>query len=197
LIEPKPNKLKSLYIGIILLAVIASVGTFIVFQYQPKMYRAVGRFTYYYPTKPEPTTSNIPFTSEILTKSIAESIKTREFLESLFVLTDNVSYDPEILEEPGKVVQAKMVSGSNIIDVSVVLNDLQALKIISENYFEVLKTTPLVKTDGPSPVIQVLDPMFIESSPYYPKPLQYAALTFAGVILVGMMIVYVFASTEN
>jgi len=161
------------------------------------MYRAVGRFTYYYPTQQTPNTSNIPFTSEILTKSIAESVKTREFLENLFVSTENVSYDPEILEEPGKVIQAKMIAGSNIIDVSVVLNDLQALKIISENYFEVLKTTPLVKTDGPSPVIQVLDPMFIESEPYYPKPLQYAALTFAGVILVGMMMVYVFASTEN
>lgn len=195
--DPKSNRLKGLYIGILLLAAIGSIATFVVFQSQPKMYRAVGRFTYYYPSKQDAGTSYIPFTSETFTKSIAESAKTREFLESLFISSGDVSYDPSILEHPAKVIQAKVVSGSNVIDVSVVMNDLKALKTISDNYFNVLKNTPLIKTDGPSPVIQILDPMFIEGNPYYPRPLHYAALTFASIILVGMMIIYVFASTEN
>lgn len=161
------------------------------------MYRAVGRFSYFYPSKVNGSLNNLPYTSELLTKSIAESVKTREFLENLFISAGDVSYDTEILEKPSKAIQAKVVPGSNVIDVSVTLNDLQALKAVSKTYFSVLEKTPLVETDGPKPQIQILDPMFIEKDPYYPKPLQYAAFAFAGVILIGTMIVYVFASTEN
>lgn len=189
--------MKGLYVGILLLAIVASIATYIIFQYQPKMYRAVGRFTYYYPTQSGQSSTNVPFTSEYLTKSIAESVKTREFLENLFASSKNLSYDPQIIEAPSKVLQAKVVSGSNVIDVSVVLADLQALKVISENYFEIVKSTPMMDAQGPKPEIEILDPMFIEREPYYPKPLQYALFAFAGVVLVGTMIIYVFASSEN
>ena len=192
--ERRPSRLKKYYFVVAIAALVAGGATYIVFSFQPPVYKATGKFSYYYPTSISGSTENLPYTTETLTKSIAESIKTRSFVEEL-LFAANVKFDNDVIDQPEKVIEAKVISGSNIIQADVTNSDMNALKRISEKFFETLEKSTLVSDSGPKPQIRVVEPMYTSSDPSYPKPLEYAMLAAAAVLLIGLMTIYVF-STE-
>lgn len=193
--EHQKSKYKQNIAIVVLAALLLGEGCFVYFNSQKPIFRAIGKFSYYYPSSANNSKVEVPYTSETLTKSLAESIKTRSFVEDLLT-NANVDIGSDLGDKIDKVLQAKVLPGSNIIEVKVANEDKAALGRISDKFFDTVKASSFASDQGPKAEIKVVDPLYVDKEPYYPKPLAYALIAFATVLVIGFIVTDAFSSNE-
>ena len=186
--------IRKFYLIVILLSFALAVGTYVFFATENKIFVTRGKFSYYFTTSKTPT-NDLPFISDTMTKSISDSIQTRSFLEKLYN-TANVKFSDKIASNPGKYIKTTVVEGSSVIQVSIFSENKETLSRLNQKFYKVLENSSLISGTVPRPYINIVDPLYTEKNPSYPKPLEYSALVFIGSLLVGVMFLYIF-SNEN
>jgi capsular polysaccharide biosynthesis protein len=189
---PAGITLKKLYLVIILVAFALAVAAYVIFATEPNVYASKGKFSYYLSTTSNPT-NNLPYTSEVFSKSIADSIQTRLFIERLYKAA-NIDISSERLQKPSDFISTSVVTGSNIIQVTLFNKSKDNLSKLNQKFVTVLNESALISGTVPRPFINIVDPLYIEQKAAYPRPLQYSALVFIGSLLVGIMIIYIFTN---
>lgn len=181
------KKKASLYWMLVIFSLLLSVAVFIYFSLQTKVYRSVGKFAVFYSN--DKLTTDLS-TSNNLSKSIAESIKTRHFLEGLSQAS-GVSFADENLENGiGNIVKADIVNNSNIITVEFNDESKENLDKINSIFLSQLKSSKIIEDSSSMVEIQVIDPMYTFEEEIYPEPIKYALLTFVGVLSIGLLAIY-------
>jgi len=61
----------------------------------------------------------------------------------------------------------------------------------------VLDSSPVIVGTSPRPNINIVDAVYTDQKPSYPKPFEYAGLVFIGSLLVGIMFLYIFSNNES
>lgn len=186
--------IRKFYLIVILLAFALAVGTYVFFATEKNVYVTRGKFSYYFTTSSSPT-NDLPFISDPMTKSISDSIQTRSFLEKLYK-SANLNFTDKIAGNPNKYIKTTVIEGSSVIQVSIYSQSKETLSRLSQRFYTVLEGSSLIAGTVPGPKINIVDPLFTDSNPTYPKPLEYSALVFIGSLLVGIMFLYIF-SNEN
>lgn len=187
-------KLKKFYLTVILAAFALAVGSYVYFATEPNVYVSRGKFSYYLSTSSNPT-NNLPYTSETFSKSIADSIQTRLFIDKLYKAA-NIEVATERLQKPSDFIRAEVITGSNNIQVDLYSRSKDSLSKLNQKFVTVLNDSPIIAGTVPQPNINIVEPLYINKNPAYPKPLEYAGLVFIGSLLAGMMFIYIF-SNEN
>ena len=181
--------LRNSYVGVFLIAFALAVGTYIYFATDQKIYVSRGKFSYYF-TSASPT-DNLPFTSEAMTKSIADSIQTRTFLEDLYQAA-GIQISEQISKNPDKYIKTSIIENSSVIQVSIFNPSQDTLNRLGQQFYKVLEKSPMISGTNPPPKINIIDSLYISKDPAYPKPLEYSALAFIGPLLVAIMLLYIF-----
>jgi hypothetical protein len=130
-----------------------------------------------------------------MTKSISDSIQTRVFLEQLYKAS-GAEFKPGIARNPLRYIKTGVVEDSSVIQVNLYSESKETLSRLSLKFYNVLDNSSLIAGISPKPAVNIVEPLFIEEKPSYPKPLEYSALVFIGSLLVGIMFLYIF-SNEN
>ncbi len=186
--------IKKYYLIVILLSFALAVGTFVFFATEKNVYVSRGKFSYYFSSSSNPT-NDLPFVSDAMTKSISDSIQTRAFLEKLYNAS-NITVSSKISSNPTKYIKTSVIEGSSVIQVSIFSENKETLSRLSQKFYTVLNSSSLISGMVPKPNINIVDPLYTNENPTYPKPLEYAGLVFIGSLLVGIMFLYIF-SNEN
>ena len=186
--------IRKFYLIVILLSFALAVGTFVFFATEKKVYVSRGKFSYYFSTN-SGEMSNLPFISDTMTKSISDSIQTRVFLEKLYT-SANITFEDRYATKPEKFIKTNSIEGSSIIQVNIYSESKETLSRLNQRFYSALESSSLLSGMIPKPYINIVDPLFIDQSPTYPKPIEYSALVFIGSLLVGIMFLYIF-SNEN
>lgn len=183
-------KIKKLYYQLLFItAFVASISVYIFFNLQPPIYKSSGRFAVFYKDRSGQVTNNLQTNSD-LTKSIAETVKSRYFLENIFKAS-GIEFDKNDLNNNiDKIVNTSVITNSNIVLIEFFNQDTSNLDKINKVFLGELNSSKLISSTDSSITIQTIDPLFTSTDPSYPKPLTYALATFVVIIFGGLLLIY-------
>lgn len=186
--------LRKFYFASFFISLLASVLVFVFYSTEKPTYKATGKFTYFYETGAIPS-QNPPFTSDVITKSIAESLSSRSLVDALYA-SAQLKVPQSYKDNPSRAIRARVLTGSSVIAVELYSRDADALNKLGQVFFSVLDRSSVMTNRTPKPIISIIDPFYTETKSTYPKPFEYAAITFIGSLLVSLMFLYIFSSNE-
>ncbi|MEI8061226.1 MAG: hypothetical protein WCG99_02945 [Candidatus Berkelbacteria bacterium] len=169
-------------------AFLSAILVFIFFSLQPPIYNSSGRFAVFYKDGSGDLTSNLQ-TNPDLTKSIAETVKSRYFLEKISRASD-VEFNENDLNNLDKIVNASVISNSNIVLIEFFNKNTSALDKINKVFLDELNSSKLISSTNSSITVQTIDPLFTSANSSYPKPLTNALATFAVIVFAGLLLIY-------
>jgi len=184
------RKRKKLFYGaMISIAALFSVAIYVFFYFQPSVYKSSGKFAVFYGND-SATASNSLQTSPDLTKSIAETVKSRYFLEKISVAS-GVEFDSKDLDNNmDNIIKANVVTNSNIVNIEFNDKNIDNLNKINDVFLSQLNSSKIIASRSPLITIQTIDPLYTSPESTYPKPLAYAAATFIIIIVAGLLIIF-------
>jgi len=171
------------------LAILIPIGVYVFFYFQPPVYKSSGKFAVFYSNNSESQTGGLQTNSD-LTKSVAESIQSRYFLEKISG-SSGVTFDQKALDSNiGNIVKTSVVTNSNIINVEFDDKSTNNLNKINNVFLNQLNATKIVTNMNSLVTIQTIDPLYTSPKPTYPQPLTYALATFGVIVVVGLLLIY-------
>lgn len=184
------NKLKKYYYKFLfIIALLISLGVYIFFNFQPEIYKSSGKFAVFYGNKTENTTTALQ-TNTDLTKSIAETAKSRYFLEKLSVAS-GVEFNSDDLDNNiDNIIKSNVVTNSNILNIELYDKNPDNLDKINKIFLTQLNSSKIISGSNSLVTIQTIDPLFTLPEPTYPKPLTYAIVAFVIIFFSGLLIIY-------
>lgn len=187
------NRKKKIYYYYLLLAIaiLASIAVYIFFYFQPPIYKSSGKFAVFYSNSSENTDGGMK-TSTDLTKSIAESVKSRYFLEKVSEAS-GVKFDSSELDNNiSNIIKADVVTNSNIMTVEFNNQNTTNLNKINNVFLNQLNASKIITDTNSDVTIQTIDPLYTYPKPTYPKPMTYAMATFVVIVVIGLLVIYSF-----
>lgn len=183
------QKRNSNYFLLLAIAILLSIGVYIFFYFQSAIYKSSGKFAVFYSNSPESTDGGMK-TSTDLTKSIAESVKSRYFLEKISQ-SSGVKFDSDDLDNSiDNIVKVSVVTNSNIMVVEFNNTSISNLNKINNVFLNQLNSSKIVTDTNSVISIQTIDPLYASPKPTYPQPLTYALAMFVITIVLGLLIIY-------
>ena len=182
--------MKKLYYQLLFaVALLASMSIYIFFNLQPSVYKSSGRFAVFYKDKNGEIANNLQTNSD-LTKSIAETVKSRYFLENISKASGIKFDDSDLDSNLDKIVNASVITNSNIVLIEFFNQNTDNLDKINKVFLSQLNSSKLITGADSSITIQTIDPLFSSTDPTYPKPMTYALATFVVIIFAGLLLIY-------
>lgn len=184
------NKLRKYYYKFLfVIAVLISLGVYIFFNFQPEIYKSSGKFAVFYGNKTDNTSATLQ-TNTDLTKSIAETAKSRYFLEKLSGVSGVEFNSSDLYNNIDNIIKSNVVTNSNIVNIELYDKNPDNLDKINKIFLTQLNLSKIISGSNSMVTIQTIDPLFTQPEPTYPKPLTYAIVAFVVIFFFGLLIVY-------
>lgn len=177
------------YYLLLAIAILASAAVYIFFYFQPSIYKSSGKFAIFYSNSSESNTGGLQTNSD-LTKSVAESVKSRFFLEKISQ-SSGVKFDSNDLDNNiDNIVKVSVVTNSNIMNVEFNNPNIANLNKINNIFLNQLNELKIITDTNSLIMVQTIDPLYTSPKPTYPKPLTYALAAFIVIAVVGLLMIY-------
>lgn len=184
------KKRKKLYYDLLFgVAILLSVAIYVFFNFQPSVYKSSGKFAVFYGNNSTVAASSLQ-TNADLTKSIAETVKSRYFLEKISS-SSGVKFDSSDLDNNvDNIIKANVITNSNIVNVEFYDKSVKNLNKINDVFLTQLNSSKIVSSSSSLITIQTIDPLYTSPEPTFPKPLTYALAAFVVIVTIGLLIIF-------
>ena len=186
--------MKKYYFYSFLAAIIAAVITFIYISTKPIYYRSVGKFLLINPNS-ESTINKSPYADESISKTVTESIKTKNFIKKIYS-DANVQINDNEIKNIGDYIEADVIDESNVISINIYSSEKAKLNKIDEIFFTTLQNSGILSVNNKEIKYKIVEPFFTQENPVALQPIKYAGISFLGVLTIGMLLVYTFYLPE-
>lgn len=186
--------MKKYYYFLLVISLIAAVLAFIIVLIQKPTYQSSGKFSVI-KNSDSNEIKNDNILDVTLYNSVAESIKSREFVKTLYSAS-GISYKEADLEDLDNFIKVGVVSNSNVIQIDLINKDKDALDALGSNFNNTVKQSGVLQSQKSKLELRVIDPMYTLPNAISLSPLKVSLIVFVAMYILGLLIAYTFYLPE-